>query len=106
MGIHAESGFTSAESVTASIRLAPSAITISERVKEQAVEMCIEGMSLSAAARVVGASVPTVSGWVRKKGVQARQRLHELTEMADKRSFRRNPSRCHSVRRDVDIRCG
>ncbi len=40
----------------------------SERVKEQAVEMCIEGMSLSAAARVVGASVPTVSGWVKKRG--------------------------------------
>ena len=36
--------------------------------------MCAEGMSLSATARVMGASVPTVSKWV-KKGVLARECL-------------------------------
>ncbi len=36
--------------------------------KEQAVKMCAEGMSLSATARVMGASIPTVSEWVKKRG--------------------------------------
>ena len=36
--------------------------------KAQAVKMCAEGMSLSATARVMGASVPTVSEWVKKRG--------------------------------------
>ncbi len=36
--------------------------------KDQAVKMCAEGMSLSATARVIGASVPTVSEWVKKRG--------------------------------------
>ena len=36
--------------------------------KEQAVKMCAEGMSLSATARVMGASVTTVSKWVKKRG--------------------------------------
>ena len=36
--------------------------------KAQAVKMCAEGMSLSAAARVMGASIPTVSAWVKKRG--------------------------------------
>ena len=36
--------------------------------KAQAVKMRAEGMSLSATARVVGASVPTVSDWVKKRG--------------------------------------
>ena len=40
--------------------------------KEQAVKMCAEGMSLSATARVMGASVPTVSEWVKKGGVGER----------------------------------
>ena len=34
--------------------------------KAQAVKMRAEGMCLSATARVVGASVPTVSNWVKK----------------------------------------
>ena len=37
-----------------------------EQVKQQAVQMRIEGGSISAAARVVGASVPSVSGWVKR----------------------------------------
>ena len=37
--------------------------------KAQAVKMCAEGMSLSATARVMGASVTTVSKWVKKGGV-------------------------------------
>ena len=37
--------------------------------KAQAVKMRAEGMSLSAAARVIGASAPTVSEWVKKRGV-------------------------------------
>ena len=37
-----------------------------EQVKCQAVQMRIEGGSISAAARVVGASVPSVSGWVKR----------------------------------------
>ena len=36
--------------------------------KEQAVKMCAEGMSLSATARVAGASATTVSKWVKKRG--------------------------------------
>ena len=36
--------------------------------KEQAIKMCAEGMSLSATARVMGASIPTVSKWVKKRG--------------------------------------
>ena len=36
--------------------------------KEQAMKMRAEGMSLSATARVMGASVPTVSAWVKKRG--------------------------------------
>ena len=41
-----------------------------EQVKLQAVQMRIEGGSISAA-RVVGASVPSVSGWVKKGGDSA-----------------------------------
>ena len=37
-----------------------------EQVKRQAVQMRIEGASISAAVRVVGASVPSVSGWVKR----------------------------------------
>ena len=40
--------------------------------KAQAVKMRAEGMSLSAAARVVGASVTTVSKWVKKRGIGKR----------------------------------
>ena len=36
--------------------------------KEQAVKMRAEGMSLSATARVMGASATTVSKWVKKRG--------------------------------------
>ena len=36
--------------------------------KEQAVKMRAEGMSLSATARVMGASVTTVSKWGKKRG--------------------------------------
>ena len=39
-----------------------------EQVKLQAVQMCIEGASISAAARVVGASAASVSGWLKKRG--------------------------------------
>ena len=42
--------------------------------KAQAVKMRAEGMSLSATVRVMGASVPPVSEWV-KKGALARERL-------------------------------
>ena len=42
-----------------------------EHAKRQAVQMCVEGASVSAAARVVGASVPSVSGWVKKGGDSA-----------------------------------
>ena len=37
-----------------------------EQVRHQAVQMCMEGASISAAARVVGASVPSVSGWLKR----------------------------------------
>ena len=36
--------------------------------KAKAVKMCAEGMSLSATARVMGASVTTVSEWIKKRG--------------------------------------
>ena len=42
-----------------------------EQVKRQAVKMRIEGASISAAARVVGASATSVSGWVKKGGDSA-----------------------------------
>ena len=42
-----------------------------EQVKRQAVQMCIEGASMSDAARVVGASVATVSRWLGKRGSRA-----------------------------------
>ena len=41
---------------------------LNEHAKRQAVQMRVEGASVSAAARVVGASVPSVSGWVKKGG--------------------------------------
>ena len=37
-----------------------------EQTKRQAVQMRIEGASISAAARVVGASVASISGWVKR----------------------------------------
>ena len=40
--------------------------------KEQAVKMRAEGISLSATARVMGASAPTVSVWVKKEGIGER----------------------------------
>ena len=39
-----------------------------DHAKRQAVRMYVEGASLSEAARVVGASVPAVSGWVKERG--------------------------------------
>ena len=42
-----------------------------EQTKRQAVQMRIEGASISAAARVVGASAASVSGWVKKGGDSA-----------------------------------
>ena len=42
-----------------------------EQTKRQAVQMRIEGASISAAARVVGASATSVSGWVKKGGDSA-----------------------------------
>ena len=42
-----------------------------EQVKRQAVQIRIEGASISAAARVVGASAASVSGWVKKGGDSA-----------------------------------
>ena len=39
-----------------------------EQTKRQAVQMRIEGASISVAARVVGASAASVSGWVKKGG--------------------------------------
>ena len=46
-------------------------------VKRQAVQMCVEGSGISAA-RVVGASVASVSGWV-KKGAIARERMRAMS---------------------------
>ena len=40
-----------------------------EQTKRQAVQMCVDGASISAAARVVGASVASVSGWIKKGAV-------------------------------------
>ena len=51
--------------------------------KAQAVKMRAEGMSLSATARVIGASVPTVSEWVKKGGVGERA-SDAVFSMADK----------------------
>ncbi len=53
--------------------------------KEQAVKMRAEGVSLSATDRVMGASAPTVSKWVKKGGVGegASDPVHGV---ADKRS--------------------
>ena len=45
-----------------------------EHVKRQAVHMCVEGASISAVARVVRASAPSVSGWL-KKWTIARERM-------------------------------
>ena len=42
-----------------------------EQTKRQAIQMRIEGASISAAARVVGASATSVSGWVKKGGDSA-----------------------------------
>ena len=41
---------------------------LTDERKAQAVKMCVEGMSLSATARVMGASAPAVSEWVKKRG--------------------------------------
>ena len=43
--------------------------------KEQEVKMRAEGMSLSATVRVIGTSMPTVSEWVKKRGIGGRARL-------------------------------
>ena len=40
------------------------------RVKEQAVQMYVEGSSLSAVGRVVGVSAQAVSNWVKKGGAK------------------------------------
>ena len=53
--------------------------------KEQAVKMCAEGMSLSATARVIGASAPTVSEWV-KKGGSGERSSDALSGVVDKRA--------------------
>ncbi len=53
--------------------------------KDQAVKMCAEGMSLSATARVMGASAPTVSEWGKKGGIGARA-SDTLSSVADKRA--------------------
>ena len=53
--------------------------------KAQAVKMRAEGMSISATARVVGASVPTVSEWVKKGGIGERA-LDAIYGVADKRA--------------------
>ena len=53
--------------------------------KEQAVKMCAEGMSLSATARVMGASIPTVSKWVKKRGLGDRA-SDAVYVVADKRA--------------------
>ena len=42
-----------------------------EQTKRQAVQMRIEGASISATARVVGVAAPSVSGWVEKGGDSA-----------------------------------
>ena len=49
-----------------------------EQTKRQAVQMCIEGASISAAARVVGASATSVSGWV-KRGAIALERMRAMS---------------------------
>ena len=46
-----------------------SAAALPEQVKRQAVQMRIEGASISAAARVVGASVTAVSGWLKNEAI-------------------------------------
>lgn len=38
----------------------------SEHAKRQAVQMCAEGSSMSAAARIMGASVASVSRWIKE----------------------------------------
>ena len=37
-----------------------------EHAKRQAVQMCVEGESMSEAARAVGASITSVSGWLKE----------------------------------------
>ena len=37
-----------------------------ELAKRQAVQMCVDGATMSAAARAVGASVTSVSGWLKE----------------------------------------
>ena len=41
--------------------------------KTQAEKMCREGMNLSSTARVVGASIPTVSEWLKKEDIGVRR---------------------------------
>ena len=52
--------------------------------------MCAEGMSLLAIARVVGASVTTVSEWVKKGGIGKRA-SDAVSSVADKRQAWRRP---------------
>ena len=49
-----------------------------EHIKRQAAQMRIEGASISASARVVGASAASVSGWV-KKGTIALERMRAMS---------------------------
>ena len=51
--------------------------------KAQSVKMRAEGMSLSATVRVVGASAPTVSMWV-KKGSIGKRESEAVSGVADK----------------------
>ena len=52
--------------------------------KAQSMKLCADGMSLSATARVVGASVTTVSKWVKKRGLGERE-SDAVSGVADKR---------------------
>ena len=58
--------------------------------KAQAVKMRAEGMSLSAMARVMGASVPSVSEWVKIGGIGVRA-SDAVSGVADKRSAGQRP---------------
>ncbi len=68
MDTHSDGKFTKTANARRNITQTPSRRAFPEHAERQAVQMRIEGASISAAARVVGASAASVSGWVKKGG--------------------------------------
>ena len=54
--------------------------------KAQAIKMCADGMTLTAAARAVGASITTVSKWVKNSAATDDHTADAISNTADKPS--------------------